>query len=687
MKEIKLKSIHLLNWRGAKDRTVDFGSCNETDIIADNGRGKSTIFDAFIWLFYGKDQFDRKDYEITPIVDHVKMNRLDSSVDAVIIVDGQLINLKRVYHPKWVRHTGDTEETFGGFETKYYVDDVPCRQKDYNQKIDAIVDATVFKFITNPKYFLSMNWKDQRDILFAIAGTVSDAELAASNPSFAALMDRVSGRSLEEYRKKVAAEKKKLTEDLKQIPAKIDQTNNLTPEMKDWSSLESKKADIDKKIADIDRQIGDAVETNNAVYESRKKMLDELNDMKTRRDQMVRDEQNRRQKAADDQNNTNSQNAMTANAAREHLKIEHDADRRRIENLKETIKNLRVELDTGKVKLISLRKEKDLLATKWKDVMKTSFEPKESCVVCPILKGKICKDPDAAGHVKELNDAAEKAFDEQKKAAIDEINAKGNAKHQEIGFVESQNKVVEGKISEADKNLQAVEDKFNTDEKKLSEMVEVIPEVVKPVAVVPEELDGWTALNDKIIQAEKDLQTPATGNVDTSDLQAKKKSLMEERDQIVNDLSDKAVIERNRKAVDELEKQSKDLSQKIADIEKEEFLIQAFVKEKIEECEKRINGRFKFVDWKLFDHTNDGSEFECCIPLNKKNGTPFQVTNTADQLNIGIDVINTLSEFYGVSAPIFIDRRESVTSIIPTQSQIINLIVVKGQEDIIINNK
>ncbi len=90
---------------------------------------------------------------------------------------------------------------------------------------------------------------------------------------------------------------------------------------------------------------------------------------------------------------------------------------------------------------------------------------------------------------------------------------------------------------------------------------------------------------------------------------------------------------------------------------------------------------FKHVTFKLFDYTIDGNEYETCVPL--VNGIPFDVANTAGQVNAGLDIINALVGFHGVCAPIFIDSRESVNDIIPTGSQIINLIVTKDKELII----
>ena len=79
---------------------------------------------------------------------------------------------------------------------------------------------------------------------------------------------------------------------------------------------------------------------------------------------------------------------------------------------------------------------------------------------------------------------------------------------------------------------------------------------------------------------------------------------------------------------------------------------------------------FELVRFKLFDTTLDGNEFEVCIPTNTA-GVPISVTNTAEQINAGLDIVRVLSEFYNVQAPIFIDRSESINEPIQTGSQMI----------------
>lgn len=208
MKKIILKEISLVNFRGVKEKRIEFGE-KETSIYGRNATRKSTIFDAFIWLLFGKDQFDRKDFEIIPIENGKRLDRVDAEVSAIIEIDGQEMKLKRVLHQKWVRRRGTSEEVFDGCETLYYINDVPLRAGDYKTKIDEIIDETIFKMITNPSFFLSLNWKEQREQLFRIAGTVSDEQIAATNKDFKDLLDEISGKSMQEFKKEISAKKKK----------------------------------------------------------------------------------------------------------------------------------------------------------------------------------------------------------------------------------------------------------------------------------------------------------------------------------------------------------------------------------------------------------------------------------------------------------------------------------------------
>ena len=98
-----------------------------------------------------------------------------------------------------------------------------------------------------------------------------------------------------------------------------------------------------------------------------------------------------------------------------------------------------------------------------------------------------------------------------------------------------------------------------------------------------------------------------------------------------------------------------------------------FRKAQIEHIEERINGMFRVVRWKMFETQINGGEVETCECT--IDGVPFSDLNTAGKINAGLDIINAIQQCDGITAPVFIDNRESVTEIADLDGQIVNLIV------------
>ena len=129
------------------------------------------------------------------------------------------------------------------------------------------------------------------------------------------------------------------------------------------------------------------------------------------------------------------------------------------------------------------------------------------------------------------------------------------------------------------------------------------------------------------------------------------------------------------KRIEDLKKQESDLSHELNLLEKQDFAILQFEKGRVSYIEKRINTQFDYVTFKMFETQVNGSEVSCCKTL--INGVPFEDANTASKINAGIDIINALSSFHGIQAPIFIDNAEAVNKYIDTKSQVIRLNVTK----------
>ena len=183
-KEITILQLSLLNFKGIRSLTVNFGE-HETNIFGANGTGKTTVFDAFRWVLFGKDCNDRKDFNIKTLgKDGKPIERIPHEVTVKLVVGGEEITLKKCYVEKWTKKRGQALETFSGNGVECYYNEVPCSAKEYDAKVSEICDEQVFKLITNPLFFTAQKKDFQRSILIRMAGDVTNQELISSNPSF-----------------------------------------------------------------------------------------------------------------------------------------------------------------------------------------------------------------------------------------------------------------------------------------------------------------------------------------------------------------------------------------------------------------------------------------------------------------------------------------------------------------------
>ena len=648
MKQVILKSLTLCNFKGEQARTTNFNQ-DVTTISGGNGLGKSRHFDAFIWLLFGKDAHDRKDYEIKTRVNGEELHKCECSVTGVIDVDGEEITLKRAFVEDWVKPRGQVEQVYKGNHTECWWNDAPVNVSEYDKRIQSIVDSSVFKMITNPAFFVNMKWQLQREQLFQLAGVVTDAEIAAGNPQFAKLLDVISGKSLADHKKELAARKKRLSDELKQIQPRIDQTQKMKPEPEDFAAIEAQIADIDKQIAEIDAQIADVNTAIRKQYEAEQVKQSRVNELTTQAQQVVFDAKTKAQDAAFE---ANAQRREIANEIKT-LQSQLDVNKRNCTAIQVDIARIHRDIDKCKG-------EQDTLRESWHKENAKEYSGETTCPHC----GQALPDDMIA--------KAKDVFDKAKIGNLTDITNKGKNLGEKIAQLEA----------DAAK-MQKYVDEYREENKGLDECLkaaqatlETLPEKAT-AEVVPDNIPEWVELQKQIADIKATISTDNTG-VDTSALQTAKADLNRQRNELSTRLAKRGAIKRCDDEITNLEARGKELSQAIADIERDEYTVEQFTRAKIDECEKRINAKFKFVTFRLFDYTLDGNPVETCIPL--CDGVPYGGANTASQVNAGLDIINALCAYYGICAPIFIDNRESVNNIIPVQSQIINLVVTNDNK-------
>lgn len=136
-----------------------------------------------------------------------------------------------------------------------------------------------------------------------------------------------------------------------------------------------------------------------------------------------------------------------------------------------------------------------------------------------------------------------------------------------------------------------------------------------------------------------------------SDLQAR----LDEANAIIAKASMNVEIDER---IAELQAEQKEIGQKVADQEQMLYLLEEFIRFKLDKISDSINSHFKTVNFKLFEMQLNGGMKDCCECT--VNGVPYSTLNSGHRIVAGLDIIRSLSEMYCVSCPIFVDNAESL---------------------------
>lgn len=638
MKKIKLISLYLKNFKGIKELNTNFSDL--TNIRGENATGKTTVLDGFTWLLFDKDSQDRKDFEIKTLDEYNNViHGLEHEVTGVLNVDGKDITLSKIYKEKWTKKRGEAQKNLTGHETIYTVDEVPVKKSEYFKKINEIVDETLFKLVTNPLYFSNnMKWQDRREVLMQIIGKIAIDDVinySKKSNQMEHIKTLLDGKEIGEVKRSLAARKKKLNEEIKSIPYRIDECNNSIKDI-NFEALSKNKDKLLQQIEQLDLEIAD----KSKVSESYLKEKEHLYSLKSKLKDM--------------------EYSLKIKSNEPKVELEN-----RLREIKSNVYKTESDLSSDRCKhvflvkrIAELKKETDDLRQKWFDINSKTIEFDEKEFICPVCKREF-EESDIEAKKKELKEN----FNKNKASKLSSIQQLGKGANEKINQFDSEIKDIETNIKILEKELIKYKELENEIELKLN--------TFRPIDIL--ENEEYKKLNSIILDLENKLQQPQ--QIDNSSLKSKKFELNNELEKINKDLAYKELNETSKARIEELMNRERELSQQIANIESNEFLCEEYIKTEVELLESSINSKFKYVRFKLFDTQINGGLSECCEAL--IDGVPFSNANTASQINAGLDIINALSDYYKVSAPIFIDNRESVNSLIETNSQIINLIVSK----------
>lgn len=663
MKQIKLLSMHIQNFKGCKDRVIEFGQT--TRITGDNGVGKSTVFDAYLWLLFDKNSKGVTNFAVRPLTESGEtINNIEISVEATISVDNDEYKLRKTQKQKWVKKRGTDTREFQGNVNEFDINGYPKSQKEFKEFISGIVNEEVFPLISNPTAFTSLPWKEQRDILMQFVGDVSDIGIAeAFGEKYLKLIPELKIANTDDILKKYTKAKNIYNKDMVEIPARIDEVSKQLV-IADVGALEVEKTAKGVALRKVEDEISGGAGKLEEINKKREEIL------------------NLKFHISEIQNEENQKLFDKSKIVRDNL----NARDRELSNVKREIGNLSDEIKAVHNMYEAQEREKDRLLIEWRSEKAKTFpefvplDPlPERATICPTcgrelaedVKKKILDDYESSVELHQNKYSEDKAkFEETRAKKLEQIEKDGKEAAASRDKLKANEAELRKKMDELNIQLADTQKKYDIAKAELD---------IFPTKADISENAEYKATNEKISALEKEIEEMSAESTGKTELEAKKAVLKDE----IAEIAGKIVAADNSKVkerIAELEAEQKEVGQKIAEQEQMIDLVEDFIRAKMNMISEKINGMFSVVSFKLFDNQINGGLKETCTCTVK--GVGHSDVNDGHEIVAGLDIINTFSEKFGVRCPIFIDRAGELNEIyIPEMdNQLILLKRVDNQE-------
>lgn len=565
MTRIQIDRLKLENFKCHRNLEFDFSGQNVA-IYGDNAAGKTSVYDALTWLLFGKDSAGNgeKNIEVKPLdaAGTVADHNAITAVEAALLVMGEPVRLRRTYREVWSTKRGSSVETFDGHTSEYYIDGVPCKKNAFDSRIRDIVPEDTFRLLTSVSYFAQdFHWQKRRAVLFDIAGTLTDREIMATDSRFSQLSQTLGKMSLDDYRRKLAAERKQLTGVKTDIPARISECQKNIEELQhiDYEGIKEQIRALEQEAEQVAAQIGNT-------------------------------------------------------GADEGARLRSD-----LAKLEQRIARDKTQLQAAERSAVTYEKSIEESRARWISVNQEAFTGGN----CPT-----CGQSLPAHQLR----AATEAFESRKRSRLQEIERTAATQ------------------KEAKEQAQSRVDQLTPEIRQAEEQA--------------------AALRNAIAVAD-----PGVDNTD------KKNRFAELRREISakwETVGKRAALDRARQRIGELQQDARNAAECLESVEAMQYLVDEFTRYKTKFVEDSINGQFRAARFRLFrEQANGGIEERCDVVY---DGVPYVGLNNGAKINVGIDIINTLSRHYGVAVPLFVDNAESVTNLEHAATQVIRLVVSESDK-------
>lgn len=630
-----LKSLHGENFKGIKSIDIKFGE-KKTKISGQNASGKTTIFDIFSWLFFNKNSAGEEKFNVRPLdKDGHRIDNVEIKVVGVIDVDGKEVELSKVQKQNWVKKRGTDTVTLQGNINSFEIDGYPKSEAEFKAYISGLAQSEeMFKMLTNPQYFSSLKWKDQRDILMKLTTEVSDVEMAQTDAKYAPLIGELEkAPSTDDIRAKFSKALSEWKKKQAEIPVRIDEAEKSKVDV-DVAEQELLKADLERKI-------------------------EALEDLMAKSDVRI-DEMRSEEMHCQFEMSAIAQTMDNELSSKKHEIENHKYDReRKLEDVRSSIRKAQDSIERSKKSISEQTLKKSDLVKRYKEEKEKKFDDSKwifdvSTTVCSLCGQRLPEDK---------IESLRADFSQRKSDAIEIFNEE-HAKT--LAMIVDDGNACAEMIKDLTKNNKELENTINTLKLHEAEEIDIIKGLDEQISKIPScaayfmqnvEYAKLKAKRDELRADIAELEPKGADKVVT-DLKAKKADLQSQLDEVNKVIAQAA----NNVAIDDrietLRDEQKEIGQKVADQEQMLYLLEEFIRFKLDKVSESINSHFKTVNFKLFEMQLNGGMKDCCECT--VNGVPYSTLNSGHRIVAGLDIIRSLSELYGVSVPIFVDNAESL---------------------------
>lgn len=635
MTEIKLDSLKINNFKGIRN----FELCprgRSMDIYGDNATGKTTVYDALMWLLFDRDSMENTRFDIKPLKDDgsVKDSGTVTEVSAVLNINGEPLKLKKTYYEKWSGKRGSMEKTFDGNTSDYYIDDVPLKKYEYEERIKGIIDKDMFKLLTNVNYFAkTLPWQERRRILFELCALPADRDIIETDDRFCELTSQIGRGSVMDLKKKLLARRGSLAEIKHKLPTKIESIENTVfPYLdRDYEALSEQRDTLQFELDMLKRER--TCIDNDTICLAKKK---ELSDIKG--EILALKTQNAEYRA----------NEGRGGDRVHEIKFVLESKKRELSAERSLFDKVRDRAEATKKRISQLRRE-------WEASANNEWDGERICPTC------------GREYDEETIENAKIAFEKHKAAELSKIQSLADEEKALLYAFEQEMNAATEKTAVLSDEIRELQLKIENEP-----VIEIydMPGYHERMSELCAKQDLAVAELSEYEAGSKEKRRELVSRIDAVSLELK---------EVSESLGGRAFISRCNEEITRLMDEARDVSIELEQIEKTLFLIEEFIKYKVSFVTDCVNDKFKLARFKLFQTQVNGGVCECCSVTYK--GVDFSGgLNSGARICVGMDIIGTLSESFGISVPLFIDNAESVTSIYPLDTQVIRLIVSRDDK-------